>query len=278
MLGSALFNVLSPVKNCQVFATSRTEDSKKFFHPEISKNLIPNIDVLDHYNLDSVFKMIKPDLVINCISINKSLLKKGNPEIVLPIYSILPNQLSHLSKKYVSRLIQISSDGVFSGKKGNYKETDFKDAQDIYGIAKSLGEINVSYALTIRTSIIGHELKNKNGLVEWFLSQRKECKCFSNSIFSGFPTVVLAEIIRDYIVPNKNLNGIYHIASKPISKCHLLELIKQEYGKKIKLSSNSKVKINRSLNADLFKKATGYVPPEWKDLIKSMHSYKQTFL
>ena len=279
MLGSALFNVLNQVHNLKVFGTIRSKDSRNFFSPKISKNLIIKCDVLNYKNLVKIFDSINPDLVINCISISKILLNKSDPLIMIPIYALLPNQLSKLSKKYNSRLIQISSDGVFSGKKGNYKEYDPKDPQDIYGITKSLGEINESHVVTIRTSIIGHELDSKNGLVEWFLSQKKkECECFKNVIFSGFPTVVLAEIIRDYIIPNKNLKGVYHIASNPISKCNLLKLIIKEYGLNVKLIPNSNIKINRSLNADHFNAATGYIVPDWKDLIESMRLYKKTYL
>ena len=273
MLGSTLFNVLNQVHNFKVFGTIRSEVSRKFFSPKIYKNLIVNSNVLEFKNLVKIFDFIKPDVVINCISISKKLLNKADPLTMIQVYALLPNQLSKLTKKHKARFIQISSDGVFSGKKGNYKEYDFKDSRDIYGITKSLGEINELHAVTIRTSIIGHELNSKNGLVEWFLSQKKECECFSNSIFSGFPTVVLADIIRDYVIPNKKLNGIYHVASNPISKCKLLKFIKNQYSLNIKLIMNSKIKINRSLNADHFREATGYVAPDWKDLIKSMYLY-----
>lgn len=108
----------------------------------------------------------------------------------------------------------------------------------------------------------------------WFLSQKKSCECYGRAIFSGFPTVVLAQIIRDIVIPRDDLNGVYHIASNPISKSDLLQLIAEVYDFKIRLMTNNKVKINRSLNADRFKAATGYVSPEWSDLIKLMHSYK----
>ena len=277
MLGSALINVLSEKPNWKVLGTVRSDESKKFFNPKISKNLIKVNNVLNFENLVKVFNQVKPEIVINCISLSKELLKKANPLMMISTYSLLPHQLSKVCKKTRARLIQISTDGVFSGKKGNYKENDIKDSQDIYGVSKYLGELDEEHTITIRTSIIGHELRSKNGLVDWFLSKKKKCECFKSAIFTGFPTVVLAEIIRDIIIPNKRLKGIYHIASNPITKCKLLALIAKEYGLKINLITNNKIKINRSLNAERFKKATGYISPDWKDLIKSMHLYKNRF-
>ena len=278
MLGSAIFNILNENQNLKVLGTIRSNKSKKFFNSKIAKKLIKVDDITKLVNLIKVFEQEKPEIVINCISLQKQLLKKDDPLMIIPTYSILPHQLSKLCKESRARLIQISTDGVFSGKKGKYKENDIKDSENIYGISKYLGELKEKHTITIRTSIIGHEMNTKNGLVEWFLSQKNQCECFSNAIFSGFPTAVLAEIIRDFVIPNNKIHGVYHIASKPISKCELLTLIAKEYGIKIKLKTNNKIKINRSLNSDRFKAVTGYVSPEWKDLIKSMHLYKQRFL
>ena len=221
-----------------------------------------------------VFNQTNPEVVINCISLSKQLLKSADPLLMVPIYSMLPHQLAKLCKDVGARLVQISTDGVFSGKKGNYTEDDSPDAKDIYGLTKYIGEVYDTNTITIRTSIIGHELQSKNGLVDWFLSQQGQCTCFSRAIFSGFPTVVLAQIIRDIVIPNTDLNGLYHIASNPISKCDLLRLIAEVYGKKIKLITNNKVEINRSLNAERFQAITGYTSPDWPELIKLMHSYQ----
>ena len=277
MLGSAILNVLSKKKNWKILGTVRNSNSKNFFHPKIIPNLIKINDLTNYKNLTKILYKVKPEVVINCISLEKELLKKANPLKMISTYSLLPHQLSKICKVTKSRLIHISTDGVFSGKKGKYKENDIKDSQDIYGTCKYLGEPIDGHTITIRTSIIGHELSSKNGLVEWFLSQKRKCECFENAIFTGFPTVVLSEIIRDFIIPNKKLKGIYHIASKPITKCKLLTLIAKEYGLKIKLITNNKIKINRSLNANRFNKATGFVSPNWKDLIKSMYLYYKSY-
>ena len=274
MLGNALIRVLSEIDKFDVFGTIRTEEAKIFFQSKYVKNLVVGCDVTNYKDLVKVFDKINPQLVINCISLSKELLKSADPLRMIPIYSLLPHQLSILCKNFGARLVQISSDGVFSGKKGGYTESDPSDVEDIYGCTKYIGEVHDLHAVTLRTSIIGHELQTKNGLVEWFLSQEKECICFERAIFSGFPAVVLAQIIRDFIIPNTDLNGVYHVASKPISKCDLLQLIAKVYGKKIKLITNDKVKINRSLNADHFRITTGYMPPDWPNLVKLMHKYQ----
>ena len=272
MLGHAMVRVLSENHNLQVFGSIRSDKVKVFFSPHNAENLVLCNDVTNFNVLSDIFDKVQPNVVINCISLDKALLAKSEPLLMIPIYALLPHQLAKLCNGIDARLIHISTDGVFSGSRGNYLEDDACDSQDSYGITKYIGEVNDSHAITIRTSIIGHELKSKNGLVEWFLSQQEQCQCFNRVIFSGFPTVVLAQIIRDFVIPNADLNGVYHIASNPISKRELLLLIAEVYGKKIKLITNNKVEINRSLNGERFRIATGYTPPDWQSLVKSMHS------
>ena len=272
MLGHAMIRVLSENHNLQVFGSIRSDKVKVFFSPHNAENLVLCNDVTNLNVLSDIFDKVQPNVVINCISLDKALLAKSSPLLMIPIYALLPHQLAKLCNGIDARLIHISTDGVFSGSRGNYLEDDACDSQDIYGITKYIGEVHESHTITIRTSIIGHELKSKNGLVEWFLSQQTQCQCFNRVIFSGFPTVVLAQIIRDFVIPNADLNGVHHIASNPISKRELLLLIAEVYGKKIKFITNNKVQINRSLNGERFRIATGYIPPDWQSLVKSMHS------
>lgn len=193
---------------------------------------------------------------------------------MIPIYALLPHQLAKLCKVNNSRLIHISTDGIFSGSKGGYIESDPFDVNDLYGVTKFIGEVSEQHSISIRTSIIGHELQQKKGLLEWFLSQKKSCKCFDGAIFSGFPTIVLAQIIRDFVIPRPDLSGIYHVASNPISKCKLLRLIADIYGKKIEILPDKEIFMNRSLNSERFRIATGYNPPDWHSLVKIMSLYR----
>jgi len=274
MLGSAVVRILSEKDNWQVFGSVRSNEIKKCFNSSIAKHLIAGCDVLNLDNLQKVFNQVRPDVVINCISLSKQLINESDPLLMIPIYSLLPHQLAKFCKDIDARLIHISTDGVFSGEKGNYVEDDPSDAKDFYGAAKFIGEVHDQHAVTIRTSIIGHELKSSNGLLSWFLSENKECRCFSKAIFSGFPTVVLAQVIRDVVIPNTGLHGVYHIASDPISKCDLLHLIASVYGKSIEIIPDDSVKIDRSLNAERFRLATGYTTPTWAQLVETMHSYQ----
>lgn len=269
MLGNAAFRVFSE-RNEEVFGTARSLEARRFFTPSLASRLVALNEVEDQVQLDQLFRTIRPEVVFNCISLRKA--GAQDPMRSIAIYSLLPQRLARLCRLVGARLVQMSSDGVFSGTRGRYTEDDAPDATDVYGIAKLLGEVGGPH-ITLRTSIIGHELQTRSGLLEWFLSQRDECRAFGRAIFSGFPTVVLAQIIRDLILPRAELQGLYHVASRPISKLELLRLVAQRYKRSIRLVPDNEVAIDRSLVADRFARATGYTPPEWPELIGAMHSY-----
>ncbi|HCI14992.1 MAG TPA: NAD(P)-dependent oxidoreductase [Gallionellaceae bacterium] len=274
MLGNAMVRVLNENSALEVFGTVRSGGAGRFFTPDIAERLIAGIDVEQHDALVKLFARIRPDVVVNCIGLVKQLADAEDPLVALPLNAMLPHRLARLCELAGARLVHMSTDCVFSGKKGGYRESDSPDAEDVYGRSKLLGEVAYPHAITLRTSIIGHELQSAHGLVGWFLSQEKQCKGYTKAIFSGFPTVVLAQIVRDVILPRASLSGVYHVAAQPISKYDLLKLIADVYGKTIEIVPDDKLAIDRSLNADLFKEATGYVAPEWRELIKLMHTYR----
>lgn len=173
-----------------------------------------------------------------------------------------------------ARMIHISTDCVFDGKKGNYTEHDSSNADDLYGRSKFLGEVAYPpHCLTLRTSIIGHELKGKLGLIEWFLAQKGKVDGFTHAVYSGFPTVELAHIITEYILPNKDMNGVYHVSSDPISKYDLLKLVAKRYGKQIKIEPYNKFYQDHSLDSSVFRRITGYTPPSWPELVDKMYQH-----
>lgn len=274
MLGNAMIRVLSEKVDWQVHGTVRSETSKRFFHTDIAERLLSGIDVEQHDSLMQAFIRTRPDVVINCVGLIKQLADAENPLQAIPINALLPHRLARLCELSGTRLVHMSTDCVFSGEKGGYRESDPSDAKDIYGRSKFLGEVAYPHTVTLRTSIIGHELQSTHGLVGWFLSQQERCKGFTRAIFSGLPTVVLAQIVRDVVIPNSELHGVYHVAAQPISKYDLLNLIAQVYGKTIDIVSDENLVIDRSLNADRFHDATGYVAPNWPKLIELMHLYK----
>ncbi len=225
-------------------------------------------------NFDSVVRtlaMVRPDVVINCIGIIKQLPTAKDPILALTINSLFPHQLANLCQAANVRLIHISTDCVFSGRKGLYVEDDVADAEDLYGRSKYLGESTNPNCLTIRTSLIGRELNTTNGLIEWFLSNRGRRVCgFCKAIYSGFPSVILAQILADILERYPSLSGIYHIASSPIDKYTLLSLVRDAMALPIEIEPTSDVQIDRSLDSSRFRAATGFVSPSWSDMIQAM--------
>jgi dTDP-4-dehydrorhamnose reductase len=217
----------------------------------------------------------KPNLIINCVGLIKQISESQNPIQAISINSLLPHRLTALSKLIDARLIHISTDCVFSGNLGGYKESDVPDAEDLYGRSKLLGEINSENTITIRTSIIGHEPNSQSrSLVDWFISQRNPVSGYVNAIFSGLPCVELAMIIRDFVLPSNELHGLFHISSEPINKFELLKLIAQVYDLDTHIYPDRSLCINRSLDSSKFSNATGYRPKKWVDLINQMHTFQ----
>ena len=274
MLGSTVLRVLSEKSDWQVFGTVRDEKVKQFFSEAIGKRIRAGVDVEEQHSLIKVLDQIRPDVVINCTGLTKHKLESEDSLVSIPINALVPHQLAELCKLVDARLIHVSTDCVFSGEKGGYVESDPTDARDAYGKTKALGEVDYPHAITLRTSIIGHELQSKISLLDWFLSQGASCKGYTRAIFSGLPTVVFAQIIRDVVIPHKELSGLYHVAAQPISKFNLLKLIADVYGKTINIEPDDTLVVDRSLDATRFFRATGYVAPAWPELIKTMHAYQ----
>ena len=274
MLGNAAIRVLSEKADWQVHGTVRSEGSKRHFQESIAKRLLAGVDVEQQDSLTQAFIRIRPDVVINCVGLVKQLAEADDPLQAVPINTLLPHRLARLCELAGARLVHMSTDCVFAGDKGGYLESSPSDAGDLYGRSKYLGEVDYPHAVTLRTSIIGHELQSAHGLIDWFLSQQGKCKGYTRAIFSGVPTVVLAKIIRDVVIPRPDLHGVYHVAAKPISKFDLLNLVAKVYGKQIEIVPDDKLAIDRSLDAGRFREATGYVAPEWEEMIELMHTYK----
>ncbi|MDC0925447.1 SDR family oxidoreductase [Candidatus Pelagibacter sp.] len=268
MLGSKLFTEFLKTKH-QVRGSLR----------RIPKKLIQyksKIDAdLDVYNLIKLKKKIlrfKPDIIINCVGVIKQKIFKLDEKDIFYVNSVFPHEACKISKISRSKFIHFSTDCVFDGKKGNYKDNDEKNAKDIYGISKSLGELNENNSITLRTSIIGHELNSKNSLLDWFLGQnKKQCHGYSNAFFSGLPTIEIFNFIEKFIIKNKKITGIYNLSSTKISKYYLLKIISKIYSKKIMIIKSNNLKIDRSLNSNKIKNLLNYKCPSWTKLIKNMY-------
>lgn len=274
MLGSAMVRVLHEDAGLEVVATVRSAGAKRFFDTSLAERFLVGVDVENLDSLADAMARARPDVVVNCVGVVKQLAQANDPLRVLPINSMLPHRLAKWCEIAGARLVHVSTDCVFSGTKGGYLETDESDATDLYGKSKYIGEVHSGNAVTLRTSIIGHELQDAHSLVDWFLSQGARCRGFGKAIFSGLPTVVLAQLVRDVIIPRPELSGLYHVAAEPINKFDLLTLIKDVYGKQIEIVPDDSLVIDRSLDATRLRQATGYVAPSWRTMINTMHSYK----
>lgn len=274
MIGSAVLRILSENEEWQVFGSARSSNIRDYFNPSISQKIIDGVHVDLFDSLIKVFTEIRPDVVVNCIGLTKHKPLSEDPLISVPVNSLLPHRLAGLCELVGARLIHISTDCVFSGSKGNYSENDATDACDVYGRSKALGEVNYPHAITLRTSTIGHELQSKYGLLDWFLSQQMQCKGYACAFFSGLPSIVFAQVIRDVVIPRHELSGLYHVSAEPINKFDLLKLISKTYDKKIDIVRDERFVIDRTLDSTKFQMATGYIAPQWPDLIKIMHAYK----
>ena len=243
----------------------------KLFDPE---RICGNVDAYDFDSVERTMQSVHPDVVINCIGIVKQLAAAKDPIPSIELNALWPHRLAALCRANGARMLHISTDCVFNGLRGNYSETDPSDAYDLYGRTKFLGEVGNPGTLTLRTSIIGREINNQNGLVEWFLSNRPDgtVRGFRNAIYTGFTTHALAQIIAEVIDEHPTLSGVYQVSSEPISKYELLLRLRDAYDTDIKVEPYDDVHIDRSLDSARFREETGFIPPTWKRMIEQMAS------
>jgi dTDP-4-dehydrorhamnose reductase len=274
MLGHVVFSQLAAAASLEVFATVRDRgEAARWFSPELLSRCLSQVDA---FNFDSLIRALgatQPQVVINCIGIVKQSYLAKDPVTSIYLNSLFPHRLALSCRLGGARLINLSTDCVFDGDRGNYREEDPVSAHDLYGLSKALGEVTSQGCLTLRTSMIGHELRGKLGLIEWFLAQEDEVGGFTRAIFSGFPTVILAGVIRNFLIANSELTGVYHISAAPIAKYDLLKLVAREYGKKIAIIPDDSLKVDRSLDSSAFRKITGYTPPSWPEMVAEMHQH-----
>lgn len=270
MLGHEVWKRFSP--NHEVWVTLRRPVSYYArFGLFDERFVVPGFHAGSVEEIVRAIKLAKPNVIINCIGIIKQLKEAKDPIPSIEINSLLPHKIADVAQVAGARVVHLSTDCVFSGRNGNYKETDIPDAEDLYGRTKLLGELHGSNALTIRSSIIGHEIESANGLMGWFLSQEgKTIKGFTNAIYSGFTTQEMARIIEQVLTSHPELHGLWQVSSEPINKYELLKLAQQSYGWSGEIVPDDSFKCDRSLNSDRFRGATGYQPPSWQAMIAEM--------
>ena len=273
MLGNAVYRTFATSNGFEVFGTVRGGGTIINLSEGSKGQLLSGVDVEQTDSLVAAFEKTRPDVVINCIGLVKQLSAANDPLVALPINSMLPHRLARLAALVDARLIHVSTDCVFTGAKGNYVESDTPDALDLYGRSKLLGEVDYPNAVTLRTSIIGTEMNSAHGLVGWFLAQNGAVKGYAKAVFSGLPTAVLAQVMRDHVIPNAELRGVWHVSAEPIDKFSLLNRVAAEYGRDTEIQPDETLVIDRSLDSSRFRDFTGWTPPSWPQLIATMRQF-----
>jgi dTDP-4-dehydrorhamnose reductase len=263
---------------CRVFATKfdtwasvRSSNQEQTAHFQSGVRFV---SALDAQNLDSVERSLDlatPDAVVNCIGVIKQRPESNDPLESIAINALFPHRLASLCRKRDIRLLHVSTDCVFSGSRGNYTEDDQSDANDLYGRTKYLGEVSGQGCLTVRTSIIGRELGTQFGLLEWLRSMRGgTVRGYSNAVFSGLTTQSLAAIIATVLDRHTELEGLYQIASEPISKLDLLQMLNKELRLEVVIRPDETVVVDRSLNGSRFLARTGIHVPSWPEMVDQL--------
>lgn len=273
MLGNAVFRVFAQSDRYSVMGSARSAGVLRLLPFELREQVVCGVDAENTDSLSRLFALARPNVVINCIGLVKQLAEAGDPLAAITINALLPHRVARLCDVAGARMIHISTDCVFAGTRGMYSEQDVSDAKDLYGRSKYLGEVDYPHAVTLRTSIIGHELNSVHGLVGWFLAQQEPIKGYSGAIFSGLPTVELARVMHDFVLPNPELKGLYNVSAEPINKYELLKLVAKVYGKVIDITPDDKLKIDRSLDSSRFREITGYQPAPWPELVRRMQEF-----
>ena len=224
------------------------------------------LDARDEHLLEKVIVDINPDIIVNCMGV---LIAEANrdPENAIFLNSYIPQYLKNIANSFDAKLVHISTDCVFSGKKGLYTEDDIRDADDTYGRTKALGEVTESPHVTLRTSVVGPELKEGEELFHWFMSQEGRIKGFTKSYWSGVTSLELAKAVECVI--EKDIQGLYHITNGiPINKYELLMLFKKYTNKEIEIESVEGRVTNKSFLDT--RKEIDYAVPGYEEMIREM--------
>jgi dTDP-4-dehydrorhamnose reductase len=274
MLGHQVVRRLT--EDCAVVASVRTRGEHWRRHPAFRDlrrlNIVDGLDVAHFGDVEKLLREAAPDAIVNCVGLVKQKLEGCSSAAIIRTNALFPQELAEVCAARGIRLVHISTDCVFSGRNGKYSEASIPDAEDAYGRSKVLGEPSSVGCMTLRTSMVGWELEGRVGLLEWFASQRgRAVRGYSRAVFSGLVTPVLAAAIAAVLRSFPALEGLFHIASEPISKYHLLGQIREQLGwADITLDEDSSFQCDRSLSAQRFHVATGWQPPPWPQQVEML--------
>jgi dTDP-4-dehydrorhamnose reductase len=272
MLGHMMVRVLAQSPTLQVTALARSAGA---LQPD-GVEMRTGIDAMDPDAMAAVLATVQPDVVVNCVGLVKQRSSANDPLVALPVNAILPHRLARLCTLGGARLIHFSTDCVFSGSRGAYREDDPPDALDLYGRSKLLGEVSdAPDTLTLRVSTIGPELRGTQGLLGWFLAQRGTVPGYARAIFSGLTTLELSRVVRDHLLRRPELCGVHHLSAEPISKLALLQLVARIYEHPVTIEPLEQPVIDRSLDSARLRGILGYRPPTWEAMLTQLREEEE---
>jgi dTDP-4-dehydrorhamnose reductase len=236
--------------------------------------LLGGLDATSAASASAMLERVRPNLVLNAAGIVKQLAAAKAAVPSISVNSLWPHVLADACAVHGARMVHVSTDCVFSGSRGAYGESDVPDALDLYGRSKLLGEVtDRDHVATLRTSIIGWQLGEPTGLVGWFAAHRGEpLKGYARAVFSGLTTRALTEVIRDVVLPDPALSGLWHVSADPIDKYALLADLARHLGWDVDLTPTSEPVIDRSLDSTRFRERTGWAPPSWEGMLEDLAS------
>jgi len=233
-------------------------------------NAFDGIDVRSFERIERVLSQFKPQAVVNAVGIVKQRPESEDAIVSLEVNSLLPHRLAIACHAVSAQLVHLSTDCVFSGDRGSYREEDRPDPSDLYGRSKLLGEVSGEGGITLRTSMIGLGLNRKTSLIDWFITQKGRITGYRKAIFSGFTTRELARIIAHLIERHPQASGLYHTSAAPISKYELLTGLRERLGMELEIVPADEPRLDRSLDSTRFRRVFGYEPPSWGEMLDEL--------
>lgn len=276
MLGHQVARRLA--QDAEVWATVRNAPSATLTELVQGATLLGGISAEVPESVVAALRSARPETVINCIGIVKQHAAAREAIPSIRVNALFPHQLAGLCRLGGTRLLHLSTDCVFSGRRGAYREDDEPDPEDLYGRTKLLGEVTDEGALTMRTSMIGWQFSGSTGLLEWLADHRDgRVDGYRNAVFSGLTTATLSDVIAEVVHRQSALEGLYHVSAAPISKHNLLEGVVRGLGWSATVVPKDEPVIDRSLDSEVFQKETGWTPPEWDDMIARLAEERESY-
>jgi dTDP-4-dehydrorhamnose reductase len=273
MLGRALFRALSAdpaIETQGVVRSLSTASALEGLRPSARATLLEARSMSDDAGLSAHLQAFRPAAIVNCIGWRGQPKTEAEAAEMTAVNTHWPHRLARMAEGVGARLIHFSSDGVFSGRRGQYRESDAPDPTDDYGRSKLLGEPSGAHCTVLRTSLIGHAYQGSSQLVDWLLRQKGTVTGYQRSIFSGMPVTEAARIVHEILLERSDISGVLHVAAAPVSKFELLTMIATRYGLEIEVRPAAEPVLDRSLDASRFESLCGYATPGWPELIEHM--------